>query len=172
MISSLANFLMLILYHGDNPQRVSWTILMFTMGSVAVARISIEQDRNYSIGYAIALGLAAFVVMIRFVDNPLFCALLLALIGYLADRIVHDCTLIDESIDSSGQGLMDAGTEFIQQQMQATSETKDSADAPDSADADAPNSQRRNANARRISPDERSCIWRSPPCPCSGSANS
>jgi hypothetical protein len=120
MISSLANFLMLILYHGDNPQRVSWTILMFTMGSVAVARIAIEQDRNYSIMYASALGLAAFVVMIRFVDNPVFCALLLALIGYLADRIVHDCTLIDESIDSSGQGLMDAGAEFVQQQMQAT----------------------------------------------------
>ena len=31
MISSLANFLVLILYRGGFPERVSWTLLMFTL---------------------------------------------------------------------------------------------------------------------------------------------
>ena len=93
----------------------------------------IEQNRAYSIGYAIALGLAAFVVMAGFINNIVFVAGLLVLIGYLSDRIVHDCTLIDESVDASGQGLIDAGHEFVQQQMEAGNQIQDeqaSADEP------------------------------------------
>ncbi|MCG8652968.1 MAG: hypothetical protein MI861_24215, partial [Pirellulales bacterium] len=118
MISSLANFLMLILYHGGNPQRVAWTMLMFTMGAVCIARIAIEQDRVYSLGYAGALGLITFLVMIQFVGSPLFCAFILIMIGYLADRIVHDCTLIDDSVDASGQGLIDSGRLFVKAQLE------------------------------------------------------
>ncbi|QDT12644.1 DUF4129 domain-containing protein [Planctomycetes bacterium K23_9] len=118
MISSLANFLMLILYHGQYSQRLAWTLLMYTMGAVCVARIAIEQDRNYSIGYAIALALAALVVMVRFVPGSfIFCVGILALIAYLSDRIVHDCTLIDDSVDSSGQGLIEFGKDAFQKQI-------------------------------------------------------
>lgn len=112
MISSLANFLMLVVYHGYQPGRVSWTLLMFTMGAVGIARVAIEKDRAYSLGYAGILGIAAFITMVRFVDSPIFVGLILGLIAYLADRIVRDCTLIDEDVDSSDQGLLDSGRFF------------------------------------------------------------
>ncbi|MEM8910433.1 MAG: DUF4129 domain-containing protein [Planctomycetota bacterium] len=107
MISSLAGFLVVLLYRGVYPQRVAWTLLMYTMGAVAIARITIENDRGYSSLYAVALGAVTLVTMLRFVGDPIFSVLILVVIGYLADRIVHDCTLVDESVDSSGQGLVD-----------------------------------------------------------------
>ncbi len=121
MISSLANFLMLVLYHGGHPQRVAWTLMMFTLGTVGIARVAIEKDRAYSLGYAGILGLVAFLAMLRFVDSPIFSAFILILIAYLSDRIVHDCTLIDDSIDASGQGLIDSGRLFVKQQIESSS---------------------------------------------------
>jgi hypothetical protein len=106
MISSLVNFLTLVLYRGDFPERIQWTFLMVTMGSVAAARLSIEQDRGKSLGYLIALGGAAFFVLVRFAANPAFSLVLLTLIAWLSDVIVRDCTLIDDSKDSSDQGLI------------------------------------------------------------------
>ncbi len=132
MISSLANFLMLVMYHGGQPGKVSWTILMFTMGAVGIARIAIEKDRVYSLGYAGILGLLTFVAMLRFVDSPIFSAVILVLIAYLADRIVRDCTLIDDSIDASGQGLIDSGRLFVRKQVR---EKRSSDDSQTSSDA-------------------------------------
>ncbi|MCH1495412.1 MAG: hypothetical protein L7U72_09290, partial [Rubripirellula sp.] len=117
MISSLANFLTIMFYHGAFPARVSWIIMMFTLGAVAIARVAIEQDRAYSIGYAVVLGLVAFIAMQRFLDSPAFVLVILAIIGYLSDAIVRDCTLIDESADSSDQGLMDSGQKYLKQQL-------------------------------------------------------
>jgi hypothetical protein len=124
MISSLANFLILILYHGGYPQRVAWTLLMFTLGAVGIARVAIERDRAYSLGYAGVLGIAAFIAMAKFVDSPIFSAFILALIAYLADVIVRDCTLIDDTVDASGQGLIDSGRIFIKNQIQQGSDAE------------------------------------------------
>lgn len=121
MISALANFLVLILYQGGFPQRVAWTLLMFTMGSVAIARIAIEQNRSYSLGYAAALGLATFVVMSQFVGSPIFCGFILVVIAFLSDVIVRDCTIIDDDLDASGEGLIDAGRLFVKQQIDGES---------------------------------------------------
>ena len=77
MISSLANFLILVLYRGGFQSRLSWTVMCFTMGIVAVARIAIERDRVYSYGYAAALGLATLLVMVQLVDSFLFCVFIL-----------------------------------------------------------------------------------------------
>ncbi|TWU49146.1 hypothetical protein Poly59_37600 [Rubripirellula reticaptiva] len=118
MISSLANFLMLVLYHGGHPGRVSWTLLMFTMGAVGIARVAIEKDRMYSLGYAGILGLVTFASMLKFVDSPIFSAAILVVIAYLADRIVRDCTLIDDDVDASGQGLIDSGRLFVRKKVQ------------------------------------------------------
>lgn len=110
MLSSLAGFLMVVLYDGPFILRVCWVILMYTMGSVAVALITIEENRGYASMYAGALGLATLVVMTQFVGSPLFSAFLVFVIGFLADRIVHDCTIIDDRVDSSGRGLLDGIT--------------------------------------------------------------
>ncbi|KAA5539907.1 DUF4129 domain-containing protein [Roseiconus nitratireducens] len=109
MISSLANFFVMIFYQGSYGDRVFYLILCYTMGAVSLARLVIEQDRAYTAGYAIGLGAAALFVMSRFLGSPIFVLGLVLLIGYLADRIVHDCTLIDETVDASGEGLIDRG---------------------------------------------------------------
>lgn len=127
MISSLASFLMLVLYRGGFQQRLTWILLMYTMGAVSVARIAIERDRAYSLGYAGALGLATFVSMLRFLDSAIFSAFILVVIAYLADVIVRDCTLIEDDVDASGQGLIDSGRLFLKKQVQpesASSETE------------------------------------------------
>jgi hypothetical protein len=133
MISSLANFFVLMFYHGAYPQRVAWTLLMFTLGAVGIARVAIEQDRTYSLGYAGVLGIASFVAMIRFVDSPIFSAFILTVVAYLADVIVRDCTLIDESVDASGQGLVDSGRMFIKSQMQQDASSENDQGAADAA---------------------------------------
>ncbi len=130
MISSLANFLTLTLYRGGFPGRISWILMMFTLGVVGIARIAIERDRAYSLGYAGILGLVTFVSMLRFVDSPLFVVLILGLIAYLADIIVRDCTLIDETVDASGEGLIDAGRLFVKKQI----ELNPSSDSGDDGD--------------------------------------
>lgn len=117
-------FLMMVIYAGDYTGRVNWTLLFYTMGVTAIARMTIEQGRGYSIGYTIALGLASLFVMNRFFGGPISSAVVLFLIGYLADRIVHDCTIIDESIDSSGQGLIDSGRSWLRRQTSTDSEAK------------------------------------------------
>jgi hypothetical protein len=121
MISSLASFLTLMLYRGGFPGRVSWILMMFTLGAVGIARIAIENDRAYSLGYAAVLGLVTFLAMLRFVDSPIFALLILALIAYLSDIIVRDCTLIDEEVDASGQGLVDSGRIFVNEQLHQAS---------------------------------------------------
>ena len=118
MISSLANFLILVLSRGGFQSRLSWTVMCFTMGIVAVARIAIERDRVYSYGYAVALGLATLLVMVQLVDSFLFCVFILVVVGYLADLIVRDCTLIDDDVDASGEGLIDSGRLFLKKQIQ------------------------------------------------------
>ena len=95
------------------------------MGIVAVARIAIERDRVYSYGYAAALGLATLVVMVQLVDSFLFCIFILIVVGYLADLIVRDCTLIDEDVDASGEGLIDSGHLFLKKQMQESNSEQD-----------------------------------------------
>ncbi|MDG2223288.1 MAG: DUF4129 domain-containing protein [Rubripirellula sp.] len=134
MISSLANFLMLILYHGNFPGRLSWTLVWFTLGMVGVARLSIERDRKYAFGYAAALGIATYLALLRFVDSPIFSLFILAIIAYLVDVIVRDCTLIDDDVDASGQGLIDSGHLFVRQKIklppQATSSDHQADAAP------------------------------------------
>lgn len=122
---------MLILYQGGHPQRVSWTLLMFTLGAVGIARVAIEQDRTYSMGYAAILGIAAFIAMSRFADSPIFSVFILVVIAYLADVIVRDCTLIDEDADVSGQGLIDSGRLFVKHQIHAdVDSTQDDTESP------------------------------------------
>ncbi|MFG0254151.1 MAG: DUF4129 domain-containing protein [Rhodopirellula sp. JB053] len=113
MLNSLAGFLMLVLYQGNYPQRVMWTLFWYTMGATALARVTIEESRSYSSVYAVALGVATFVVMLRFLGNPIFSAAVIMTVGYLADRIVHDCTIVDDGVDSSGRGLVDSAKKWL-----------------------------------------------------------
>jgi Domain of unknown function (DUF4129) len=114
MISCLVFFLVLVVYQGEFTQRLMYILGLFTFAIVLVARIAIEQSRAVAFGYTLILGGATFFVTMRFVSfpeglaplSPVIVAGFLVLIGFLADRITFDCTLIDEAEDSSGVGLL------------------------------------------------------------------
>ncbi len=114
MLNSLANFLMIVIYRGQYSWHVSWILMCYTMGATARARVTIEESREKASAYAVALGGATFYVMIRYVHDPIFLLAVILTIGYLADRIVHDCTIIDDGVDSSGQGLVDSVRKWFQ----------------------------------------------------------
>jgi Domain of unknown function (DUF4129) len=87
---------------------------LYTFASVLIARIAIEQNRALAMGYMLAMGAAAMLVTMRFIQFPSGMQALafpivlgfLILIAVLADRITFDCTVIDDQEDSSGEGLL------------------------------------------------------------------
>ncbi len=114
MINCLVFFLIIVIYRGDFTVRLMYLLGLYTLGSVMVARIAIEQNRAVAFGYMLGLGAAGLFVIQRFVafegvlaafSIPIVLGFLV-LIAFLADRITFDCTLIDEQEDSSGEGLL------------------------------------------------------------------
>jgi hypothetical protein len=140
MLFSLASFLCIVLYSGNYSGALVWTMLMYTMGATAIARITIEHDRQYSSLYAMALGIATVFVLIRYVGDPIFSIGIVWVIGYLADKIVHDCTIVDDSVDSSGQGLVDSGLSFLKLRRQQKQQT-DLLPSKTTTDADDPSAK-------------------------------
>lgn len=114
MISCLVFFLITILYNGPFTIRLMYLLGLYTFASVLIGRIAIEQSRSHAMIYTLVLGIATLFVVMRFVEfNGKFApfslgivAGFLVLIGFLADRITFDCTLIDEQEDTSGEGLL------------------------------------------------------------------
>ncbi|MCE2814823.1 MAG: DUF4129 domain-containing protein [Planctomycetaceae bacterium] len=114
MIGSLVYFLITTLYQGDFHARLMWILGLFTMASVLITRIAIEQSRAQSLTYLGLLSAATLFVAPRFfvlegILAPLSIPILigfLALIVFLADRITMDCTSVDDAQDSHGYGLL------------------------------------------------------------------
>jgi len=114
MICCLVFFLILVTCRGEFTVRLMYILGLYTFASVLVARIAIEQSRTLSMAYTGILGTATLFVVMKFVDFQGVFALaalpltigFLVLIGFLADRITFDCTLIEDSDDSSGVGLL------------------------------------------------------------------
>ena len=63
--------------------------------------------------------------MSQLVDSLVFCIFILVVVGYLADLIVRDCTLIDDDVDASGEGLIDSGHLFVKKQIQESTVEQD-----------------------------------------------
>ncbi len=114
MVGSLVSFLVVAFYQGNYDTRLMVILGLFTMGTVLIARISIEQGRTYANGFALPLAIVAVIAMMRFVTvsgvlAPIGWIInvgLLALTWFLADRITHDCTLIEEDRESLQSGLL------------------------------------------------------------------
>jgi len=106
LVGSLAFFLLEVLYSGQFETRLRWIIFWFVLASVLVARIGIEQGKEYAAAYGLALGIATAFVSARFVDAVFGAWMLLGIIWWCANKLTWDCTLIDDSQDASGQGLL------------------------------------------------------------------
>ncbi|MDP6554932.1 MAG: hypothetical protein QGG71_09715 [Pirellulaceae bacterium] len=135
LIGSLVFFLITVFYQGQFDVRLSFIMVMFIMAAVSIARISINEGREYASLFALPLAGVTLFAMFRFVEfsgafarlSGVFNIALLAIIWFCADKLTWDCTVIDESKDSSGQGLLEtAGLD----DGQPTTEPEAASDAP------------------------------------------
>src|SRR5437667_41781 len=157
LVGSLVFFLLEILYVGQFPERMKWTLFFFVFGAVLIARISMEQGISERAGlYGVVLGSVVYLAILSFVEyapgTPLAAlgwAINLGLIGLIwwcAHRLTWDCTYIDDRVDASGKGVLDAAGLEEQQTTRAERRAK----RADENAGEAPSPGRRH---------------RAPPCP-------
>jgi len=111
LIGSLVFFLLDVLYVGDYQARLTYVFALYVFATVLVSRIAIEDGREYAALFAIPLGLATLLVLMKFMEhasgwNYLTNVGLVLVIWWCADKLTWDCTLIDDDEDSSGEGLL------------------------------------------------------------------
>lgn len=116
MVGSLLWFLTIVFYQGEYTWRLLFVHAMFIMGVVGITRISMEEGAAYAAMFAAPLALAVAVAYTSFVKvqgalaaiSPLINLALEAVIWFSAHKLTWDCTLIDDSQDSSKEGLLQA----------------------------------------------------------------
>ncbi|MBN2477404.1 MAG: DUF4129 domain-containing protein [Pirellulales bacterium] len=116
LVGSLVFFLVEVFYQGNYPGRLCYVFGLFVFAAVLVARISIEEGVERAVLFAIPLALATVFVVNYFVEfrgegivqrlSWLINCGLVGLVWWCAHKLTWDCTLIDETQDSSGEGLL------------------------------------------------------------------
>ncbi len=108
LVGSLVFFLLELTYSGQWENRLRWILFWFVFASVLIGRIAIEQGSAYAAGFSLALAGATAVVIMRFVDGAIVALGLLGVVWWCTNKLTWDCTLIDDSEDASGEGLLQA----------------------------------------------------------------
>jgi hypothetical protein len=118
LVGSLVFFLLEVLYAGQYAGQLQWTLFFFVFAMVLVARISIEMGSERAGMYGLGMVLAGFLALQLYLkfpeDSPLAMfgwAInlgLMLLIWWCANKLTWDCTAIDDNVDASGQGLLEA----------------------------------------------------------------
>lgn len=123
LVGSLVFFLVEVLYVGQYQARLLWILFFFVFGAVLIARIAMQSDISNRAGmYGLILGGLTWLALLLYVEYPDRTGLaafgwainlvLIAIIWWSAYRLTWDCTLIDDSVDASGAGLLErAGLE-------------------------------------------------------------
>src|SRR5262249_15202057 len=116
LVGSLVFFLVAVLYKGQFAARLNWILFFFVFGAVLIARISMTAGIADRAGmYGLILGGLVWVALLLYVDwgtsplAPFGWAIdlgLIVLTWWCAHRLTWDCTLIDDSVDASGSGLL------------------------------------------------------------------
>ncbi|MCE9524578.1 MAG: hypothetical protein K8R36_00830, partial [Planctomycetales bacterium] len=114
LVGSLCFYLVEVFYQGQYEYRLLFVMAMFVMGIVALSRMAMEEGWAYALLYAVGLAVVVGIALATFIQirGPLapFGLFinwgLMALVWWSAYKLVWDCTLIDESQDSSGAGLL------------------------------------------------------------------
>jgi hypothetical protein len=106
LVHSVCFFLADIFYRGEGAGGVHWVLFWFVLAVVLIARIGIEQGDGHAQVYGLLLAAATWLYLLRVQPNPVFGALLLGTVWFTAHRITCNCTLVDDEVDASGQGLM------------------------------------------------------------------
>lgn len=107
LIGSLVFFLIEVFYRGPFEARLKYVFTLYVFAAVLVGRIAIEEGKERARLFAVPLAIAAFVVLLRFVEStgPLSLILILVIL-WCADKLTWDCTVIDERQRDTGKGLL------------------------------------------------------------------
>jgi hypothetical protein len=107
LVGSLVFFLLEIGYEGQYKSRLRTIMFCFVVASVLVGQISIEHGSSHARVYGLVLALVMSLVIIKLVDSFMLGALcLVGVIWWCTDKLTWDCTLIDDTHDASGEGLL------------------------------------------------------------------
>lgn len=114
LVGSLGFFLIEITYQGPYDHRLGFIMAMFVMGTVGIARISLEEGAEHAILYSVLLGVVSFLAIMRFVEfrgrweslTLLINVGILVLIWWSSYRLTRDCSFIERAADPGGTGLM------------------------------------------------------------------
>ena len=114
LVGSLMFFLVEVFYQGQYQLRLLWVMAMFVMAIVCIARISMEEGNGYAAIYALPLAVVVGLALVTFVQvqgplaaiSPLINWGLMALVWWSSHKLTWDCTLIDDTQDASGAGLL------------------------------------------------------------------
>jgi hypothetical protein len=106
LVGSLCFFLVEVFYKGTMGGSARWVLFWFIVAIVLVSRIAIENSSEHAAVYGLALAAAVWLYLARMTPAYVFSMVLLGIVWFCADKLVWDCTLIDDDEDSSGQGLL------------------------------------------------------------------
>ena len=106
LVGSLCFFLIEVFFHGATVGSVRWVMFWFVLAVTLVSRIGIEQGTGHAMVYGLGLAAATWLYLARIHPAFILGAILLGVVWWCAHKLVWDCTLIDESEDASGSGLL------------------------------------------------------------------
>src|SRR5215469_16177059 len=112
LVGSLCFFLIEVFVHGESVGSLRWVMFWFVLAIVLVSRIGIEQGTGHAMVYGLGLAVAVWLYMTRMF--PAWVVLnigLLAAVWWCANKLVWDCTLINDEEDASGAGLLQAAAD-------------------------------------------------------------
>ena len=116
VVGSLVFFLAEVFYAGKYEGRLLYTLFFFVVGAVMVGRVAVRVDRPRAWAYGGVLAVATVFALRSWVEFPedhpmalfkdLINITLVAVVWWASNRLVWDCTHIDEAKTGSGQGLL------------------------------------------------------------------
>lgn len=115
LVGSLVYFLLELFYQGQYPERLHYCLSLFIFGVVLISRISMEEGWEHAAPFGAALAVVVALAMHRFVNYAgsnlaeigwLINYFLMAITWSCAHQLTWDCTLMDETQDASGEGLL------------------------------------------------------------------
>ncbi|MCH2182352.1 MAG: hypothetical protein MK108_10135 [Mariniblastus sp.] len=128
MVGSLVFFFIEIVYRGPHATRLCWVLGLFTIASVLVSRVSIQEGFERASFFGLALAIATLITSTVIVDfdyglkifEPVTIVVLIGMVMWSSSKLTWDCTVVDNSRDVSASGLLDFAARRFRRSSQAS----------------------------------------------------